>query len=54
MEEPLLPAVGLDEVDLSARATRELEIAQRLAIDREDAARRTVLGRHVADRRTVG
>ena len=52
--QPLLPGVGLDERDLLWRAAAELEVAQRLGIDREDRAGRAELRRHVADRRAVG
>ena len=52
--EALLLRVRLDERDLLRRAAGELEVAQRLGVDREDRARRAVLGAHVADRRAVG
>src|SRR5215208_2061531 len=50
----LLAGVGLHELDALLRAPRELEVAQRLRVDREDRAGRAELGRHVADRRAVG
>ena len=52
--EPLRVRIGLDELDLLARATCELEVAERLLVDREDRHRRAELRRHVADRRSVG
>ena len=52
--QPLLLGVRLDQRDLLCRAARELEIAQRLGVDREDRAGRPELRRHVADRRAVG
>jgi hypothetical protein len=52
--EALLLRVGLDEVAQLLRAPGELEVAQRLGVDREDRARRAVLGAHVPDRRPVG
>ena len=54
VEEALLLAVRLDELDLRLGAAREAQVAERLGVDREDAARRAVLGRHVRDRRAVG
>src|SRR5690606_17422013 len=50
----LLFRIGLDETDPLGRAARELEIAQRLAVDRGRGAGAAVLRRHVADRRAVG
>src|SRR5690606_15962328 len=50
----LLLRVGFDEPDPLRRAARELEVAQRLVVDRENGARAAVLGRHVADRRAIG
>ena len=50
----LLPRVRLDERDVVLVAAGELEVAQRLVVDREDRARRPVLRAHVADRRAVG
>ena len=54
MPEALLARVGLDELDPLGGAAGELEVAQRLGVDREDRARRAELRRHVADRRPVG
>ena len=54
VEEALLLRVRLDELDELLRTAGELEVAERLLVDREDPARRAVLGRHVADRRAVG
>ena len=54
MEQPLLAAVGLDQLDALRRAAGELEVAERLGVDREDPAGGALLGRHVADRRAVG
>ena len=54
MEHPLLARVGLDELDQLRRAAGELEVAERLAVDREDPAGGAVLRRHVADRGPVG
>ena len=52
--EPLLLRVGLDERELRVGAAGEAQVADRLGVDREDAAGRAVLGRHVGDRRAVG
>jgi hypothetical protein len=52
--EALLARVRLDELDPLRVAARELEVAQRLGVDREDRAGRAELRRHVADRRAVG
>ena len=46
--------VGLDERDARGLARRGLEIADRLPVDREQAAGRAVFGRHIGDRRAVG
>ena len=54
MEQALFAAVGLDEVYLGLVAARETEVVDRGPVDREDAAGRAVLGRHVGDRRPVG
>ena len=54
MPEALFLGVGLDQGDLLARAPRELQVAQRLGVDREDRAGRAELRRHVADRGPVG
>ena len=52
--ELLLLAVRLDELDLLGASAGELEVAERLVVDREEPAGRAVLGRHVPDRRAVG
>ena len=54
MPQALLLGVRLDERDALLRAAGELEVAQRLGVDREDRAGRAELRRHVADRRPVG
>ena len=54
VEEALLAGVGVDELDLLGRPPGELEVAERLGVDREDRAGRAELRRHVADRRPVG
>ena len=54
VEESLLLEVGLDQADLLLRAAGEAQVAQRLVVDREDAAGRAVLGRHVGDRGAIG
>ena len=46
--------VGLDQRDLLRRAAGELEVADRLLVDREDAAGAAELRRHVGDRRAIG
>ena len=51
---PLRLGVGLDERDARGLAPGRLEIAERLRVDREEAAGRAVFGRHVGDRRAVG
>src|SRR6266446_5079779 len=53
-KEPLLLAVSLDERDLFAGATCDLEVAQGLRIDRKQRRRGAVLGAHVAEGRAVG
>ena len=50
----LLLGVGLDERHALLRPAGELEVAQRLGVDREDRAGRAELRRHVADRGPVG
>jgi hypothetical protein len=50
----LLLRVLLDQLEPLLRPPRELEVAQRLLVDREDRAGRAELRRHVADRRPVG
>ena len=54
MEQALLAAVGLHQLDALRRTARELEVAERLRVDREDRAGGAHLGRHVPDRRAVG
>ena len=54
VEEALLARVGVDQLDLLGRPPGELEVAQRLGVDREDRAGRAELRRHVPDRRPVG
>ncbi len=54
VEHPLLARVGVDQLDHLRRPAGELEVAQRLAVDREDRAGRAELRRHVPDRRPVG
>ena len=53
-EEALLFAVALDQVYLLAAAACDLQVAQRLRVDREQRRRRPVLGAHVAHRGAVG
>ena len=52
--ERVLLAVRLDEGDPLVRAPGQPQVAKRLRVDREEAARGAVLGRHVPDRRPVG
>ncbi len=54
MEEPLRLVVGLDQLALRVRATRESQIVDGLRVDGEEAHGRAVLGRHVGDGRAVG
>ena len=54
VEHALLARVGADELDQLGRAAGELEVPERLAVDREDGAGRSELGRHISDRRAVG
>src|SRR5271165_6765369 len=49
VEESLLLAIGLNQANLLRAASAEAEIAQRLFINREDAAGGAVLGAHVGD-----
>jgi len=51
--EHVLLAVRLHERDPFVRATREPQVLQRHVVDREEAARRAVLGAHVPERRAV-
>ena len=53
-EQALLLGVALDEIDFGLGAAGSAQVAQRFIIDREEAHRRAVFGRHVADRRPVG
>ena len=53
-EQPLGLRVCVDEGDLLRVPTRELEIVERHLVDRADGDRRSVLRRHIAQRRTVG
>ena len=46
--------VGLEGGDLGLGAAGAAEVGDRLVVDREEAHRRAVLGRHVGDRRAVG
>ncbi len=52
--QPLLLRIRLDQRDELRRAAGELQVAQRLGVDREDRAGRAELRAHVADRRAVG
>lgn len=52
-EHPLFLVVPLNQIDLLLRATGPLHVPQRLGIDREEAHRGTILGRHVGNRRPV-
>ena len=52
--EQVLLAVGLDERDPLLAARGEPQVAERLVVDREEAAGRAVLRRHVPERRAVG
>ncbi len=51
--EQVLLAVRLDERDPLGAASGQPEVRERLLVDREEAARRAVLGRHVPERRAV-
>ena len=53
-EEALRLGVGFDERDARRLAAGDGEIVERLAVDREEAARGAVLGRHVGDGGAVG
>jgi hypothetical protein len=46
--------IGLDQRDLLGRAAGQLEVAERLLVDREDAAGAAELRRHVGDGGAVG
>ena len=52
--ERVLLAVRLDEGEPLLVAAGQPQVLERLVVDREEAARRAVLGRHVPDRRPVG
>src|SRR5256885_15420616 len=52
-EQVLLLAVALDQRDVLGAAARDLEIAQRLRVDREQRRCRAIFGAHVAERRPV-
>ena len=52
--ERVLLAVRLDESDPLRGPSRQSQVAERLGVDREEAAGRAVLRRHVPDRRPVG
>ena len=51
--EQVLLAVRLDERDALRAAPGQREVVERDLVDREEAARRSVLGRHVPERRPV-
>ena len=53
-EEALFFRVGFDEADLIFAARGEAEIGERFGVDREEAHRRAIFGRHVGDRGAVG
>ena len=53
-EQPLLLAVPFDEVDGFRCATGHAQVAQRFVIDREEAGRGAVFGRHVGDGGPIG
>src|SRR3989454_8774070 len=53
-EHPLRLRVALDEVDELLRPPGLLQVAERLAVHREERARRTVLWAHVRDGRALG
>ena len=52
--EQVLLAVRLDERDPLVRPAGQAQVLERRVVDREEAAGRAVLGRHVPDRRAVG
>src|SRR5436189_6202268 len=52
-EHALRLRVALDEVNELARPPGLLEVAERLTVDREERARRAVLGAHVRDGRAL-
>src|SRR5439155_6377942 len=53
-EHALRLRVALDEIDELGRSPGLLEVAERLAVDREERARGAVLGAHVRDGRALG
>ena len=52
--EHVLLAIRLDEREPLLAAACQAQVAQGEIVDREEAARRAVLGRHVPDRRAIG
>ena len=52
--QPLRLGIGLDQLDPRRVARGDRQIADRLGVDREEAAGRAVFRGHVADRRAVG
>src|SRR2546427_5079945 len=50
----LLFGVGGHQIEALARAPGQLQVTERLLVDREDAAGAAVFRRHVSDRRAVG
>jgi hypothetical protein len=54
VEETLLLRVRLDEREPLGRPAGQLQVRERLLVDREEPARGAVLRRHVCDRRAVG
>ncbi len=53
-EHPLRLRIGLDERDPFGFPTGEAQVFERLVVDRKDAAGRSVLRRHVGERRPIG
>ncbi len=54
VEESLLLVIGLDQRDQLFGAAAEAQVLQRLMIDGEDAASRSILGSHVGDGGAIG
>ena len=54
VEHPLRLGVSLDQLDQGRRPAGQLEVADRLGVDREQPAGRAVFRRHVGDRGPVG